>query len=199
MLEHSLKPGMNEATVQFGTIWKTRSALFNCSNTTAAELLEPVLVGGQKEFGSTLVECQWVGRGLTGEDICPNKAMSTKLLLEIQNCFELKLLRCRTNEAVLAVCLNAMFHTVLFVEGFRGEEMPIMMSLDAMTKGLAVQHSGVELARVMIALRGRVKGERKANACHLISIMAKTKLGLKPKLWLERAVEACCRLGITHG
>jgi hypothetical protein len=43
MLEHSLNPGINEATVQFGTIRKTRSALSNYSNTTAAELLEPVL------------------------------------------------------------------------------------------------------------------------------------------------------------
>lgn len=41
------------------------------------------------------------------------------------------------NEAVLAVCLNAvMFYIVLFVGGFGGEEMP-MLSIDAVAKYLA--------------------------------------------------------------
>ena len=48
MLEHSLNPGINETNVQFGTIWKTRSARTNYSNTTIAEVMESVLVGGLK-------------------------------------------------------------------------------------------------------------------------------------------------------
>ena len=52
---------------------------------------------------------------------------------------------------------------------------------------------------IMIALRGRVKGEHKAEACHLIPIVAVTKSGLKPRLWVARAVEAYARLGIDHG
>jgi hypothetical protein len=51
----------------------------------------------------------------------------------------------------------------------------------------------------VIALRGRAKGEHKAEACHLIPIAPVTKSGLKPRLWVARAVEACARLGITHG
>jgi hypothetical protein len=134
-----------------------------------------------------------------GDDIRPDKAMSIELLLEIQKLCESKLFSCRSNEAALKVCLNAVFHAVSFVGGFRGEEMPVM-SLDAIAKCLAYDpHPDPDLAHVMIALRGRVKGERKAEACHLTPIVAKTRSGLKPKLWVERAVEAYRRLGITHG
>jgi hypothetical protein len=75
-----------------------------------------------------------------------------------------------------------------------------MLSLDAIAKYLAYgQPTDPKLAHVMIALRGRVKGEHKAEACHLIPIVAITKSGLKPRLWVQRAVEAYARVGITHG
>ena len=209
MLEHSLNPGMNEATVQFGTIRKTRSALSNYSATTANELSEPVLVGGNKgvrwNFSATPMYGLWFARftlgchSRMGDDIRPDKAMSIELLLEIQKLYEIKLFQCTTHEAVLELCLQATFHIVSFVGGFRGEEMP-MMSLDAIARYLSYeQPADPKLAHIMIALQGRVKGERKAEACHLIPLVSVTRSGLKPKLWVERAVEAYARLGITHG
>ena len=76
-----------------------------------------------------------------------------------------------------------------------------MMSLDAVSKYLAYdQPSDPLLNHVMTGLRGRVKGERKAEACHLIPIVvAVTKSGLKPRWWVQRAVEAYSRLGIMNG
>jgi hypothetical protein len=209
MLEHSLNPGINEANVQFGTIRKTRSALTNYSATTANELTLPTLVGGNKgvrwSFSSTPMHGEWFDRfklgchSRMGDDTRPDKAMAIELLLEIQKLYEKKLFQCKTNEQVLDLCLHAVFHIVSFVGGFRGEEMP-MLSLDAIAKYLAYdQPKDPELAHVMIALRGRVKGERKAEACHLIPLVAVTKSGLCPKLWVERAVEAYARVGITHG
>jgi hypothetical protein len=209
MLEHSLNPGINEANVQFGTIRKTRSALTNYSNTTVAELLESVLVGGQKgirfHFSGSPMNGLWFDRykdgchSRMGDDIRPDKAMGIELLLEIQALYEDKLLDCQTIEEQLSLCLHAVFHIVGFVGGFRGEEMP-MLSLDAMAKYLAYdQPADPKLAHVMIALRGRVKGERKAEACHLVPIVAVTKSGLTPRLWVQRAVEAYRRVGITNG
>jgi hypothetical protein len=97
--------------------------------------------------------------------------MAIALLLEIQTLYENKLFKCKTNEGVLALCLHAVFHIISFVGGFRGEEMP-MLSLDGVAKYLTFkQPSDPDLAHVMIALRGRVKGERKAEACHLIPIV----------------------------
>lgn len=69
-----------------------------------------------------------------------------------------------------------------------------MLSPDAISKHLAYdQPINPELAHVMIALRGRAKGERKAEACHLIPIVAVTRSGLKPSFgWkepLKRVVE----------
>jgi len=209
MLEHSLNPGINETNVQFGTIRKTRSALTNYSNTTVAELRESVLVGGLKgtrfHFSGTPMYGLWFDRykdgchSRMGDDIRPDKAMGIELLLEIQSLYEDKLCQCQTIEEQLNLCLHAVYHIVSFVGGFRGEEMP-MMSLDAVSKYLEYeQPSDPALKHVMIALRGRVKGERKAEACHLIPIVAVTKSGLKPRLWVQRAVEAYARLGIVNG
>jgi hypothetical protein len=209
MLEHSLNTGINETNVQFGTIRKTRSCLTNYSHTTVGELTAPVLVGGMKgvrfNFSATPLYGLWFDRfkdgchSRMGDDIRPDKAMGIELLLELQKLYEIKLFECRSNEEVLKLCLHAVFHIVGFVGGFRGEEMP-MLSLDAIAKYLAYdQPTDPKLAHVMIALRGRVKGERKAEACHLVPIVAVTKSGLKPKLWVDRAVEACRRLGITSG
>jgi hypothetical protein len=145
-------------------------------------------------------DCFKLGRhSRMGDDIRPDKAMAIELLLKIQDLFEIKLFKCKTNEEVLDVCLHAVFHIVSFVGGFRGEEMP-MLSLDAIANYLGYeQPNDPDLHHVMITLRGRVKGEREAEACHLIPIVAITKSGLKPKLWVERAVEAYARLGINHG
>ena len=140
MLEHLLNPGMNEATVQFGTIRRTRSALSNYVATTAAEMSEPVLVGGNKGvcwvFSATPMYGLWFSRytlgchSRMGDDIRPDKAMAIEVLLEIQKLYEIKLFQCTTNEGVLNLCLHAVFHIVSFVGGFRGEEMP-RLSLDA--------------------------------------------------------------------
>jgi hypothetical protein len=186
-----------------------RLALTNYSKTTVADLTESVLVGGMKgiryQFSGTPLYGPWFDRfkdvchSRMGDDIRPDKAMNIELLLEIQKLYEIKLFECRSNEEVLKLCLHAVFHIVGFVGGFRGEEMP-MLSLDAIAKYLAYgQPTNPKLAHVMIALRGRVKGERKAEACHLVPIVAVTKSGLKPKLWVERAVEAYRRMGITKG
>jgi hypothetical protein len=209
MLEHSLNAGINETNVQFGTVRKTWSALTNYSNTCVAELTELVLVGGLKgarfHFSSTPLHGLWFDRfkdgchSRMGDDVRPDKAMSVELLLELQKLYEVKLFECRSNDEVLNICLHAVFHVVSFVGGFRGEEMPVL-SLDAISKHLAhEQPSDPTLAHVMIALRGRVKGERKAEACHLVPITAVTKSGLKPRLWVERAVEAHRRMRITTG
>jgi hypothetical protein len=55
------------------------------------------------------------------------------------------------------------------------------------------------LATVLLALRGRVKGEALEEACHLVTIAAITASGLTPRLWVRRAVEAYANLGITNG
>jgi hypothetical protein len=156
-------------------------------------------------FSTTPMYGLWFNRytlgchGRMGDDIRPDKAIGIELLLEIQKLYEAKLFKCKTNEEVLDLCLHAVFQIVSFVGGFRGEEMP-MMSLDAIAKYLEHdQPSDPLLAHVMLALRGRVKGEHKDEACHLIPVVAITKSGLRPRLWVRRVVEAYQRLGIRNG
>jgi hypothetical protein len=52
---------------------------------------------------------------------------------------------------------------------------------------------------MFLALRGRVKGEHSADACHLILIAATIETGLKPRLWVGRMIEAYRTKGITDG
>jgi hypothetical protein len=110
MLEHSLNTGINETTIQFGTIRKTRSALSNYCATTSEDLTLPSLVGGSKgsrwSLSSTPMYGIWFDRfklgchSRMGDDIRPDKAMSIELLLEIQKLYESKLFRSKTNEEV---------------------------------------------------------------------------------------------------
>ena len=59
-----------------------------------------------------------------GDDICPDKAMSIELLLEIQAIYEVKLIQCQTLEKQLPICLHAVFHIVGFVSGFEAKKCP---------------------------------------------------------------------------
>ena len=100
MLKHPFNPGKNEAAVQFGKIQKTRSALSNSSNSTAAQLTDPVLVSvcveGARGFERYQVQLQygtpmyglWFDRFnegchfQMGDDIQPDMTMGIELLLE---------------------------------------------------------------------------------------------------------------------
>jgi hypothetical protein len=72
-----------------------------------------------------------------------------------------------------------------------------MMSLDAVRKYMhEPQVRGLE--HLTLALKGRFKGEHD-GACHLIPIVAKTRSGLRPRIWMMRVVETFAALGITQG
>jgi hypothetical protein len=48
-------------------------------------------------------------------------------------------------------------------------------------------------------MRGKVKGETKEEGCHLIPIAAEIELGLCPRKWVEKVLEAYQRLGVVSG
>jgi hypothetical protein len=66
MLEHSLNAGVNAVNVQFGTIRRTRSAMFNYGATTALELVESTLVGESKGVYWSFSATRCKVSGLTG-------------------------------------------------------------------------------------------------------------------------------------
>ena len=162
-LEHSLNPGVDETNVEFGAIRKTQKDT-KCSHKLLKRCHRQThrvgFCGGVKAphcVACDGVHCFQDGcHSRTGNDVSPDKAVSIKLLLELQKLCDVRLFESRSKENVLKLCLHAMFHIVSFVRGFRGKELPAL-SLDAMAAH--EQPSNPMLAHTMTALCRRMKGE----------------------------------------
>jgi hypothetical protein len=209
LLDHSLNAGINATTVQFNTIRKTRSAMSNYKRKSAPEIRHAALVGYKKGerlgFTNTSVYSLWFDRFIVGchvrmgDDTMQDRAFSIELILAIQKLLEEDLLKCQSMDAMLNVSLHGVFLIAGCCGGLRGEELPLT-SLDATAKYLSVaEPRSAELANVLLAFRGRVKGEALEEACHLVPIAAVTASVLTPRLWDRRDVEAYANLGISNG
>jgi hypothetical protein len=131
LLDHSLNAGVNEVTVQFNTIRKTRSAVSNYERTTAKENWQAALAGYKKGvmcFTNTSMYSLWFDRFIVGCHIRmgyisgPDRAMCIELLIEIQREREEDLERCETLEAMLNVSLHGAFLYAVFVLGCVGRK-----------------------------------------------------------------------------
>jgi hypothetical protein len=141
LIDHSLNAGVNETTLQFNTIQKTRSAVSNYERTTAEENRQAALAGYKKgeRMGviNTSMYSLWFDRFTVGchirmsDDILPDIAMCIVLLLEIQRKLEEDLERCETLEDMRNVSLHVVFLIFGVCGGLRGEEVSLV-SLDAM-------------------------------------------------------------------
>jgi hypothetical protein len=110
LLDHSLNAGINAATVQFNTIRKTRSAMYNYERTTAPEMRHAALVGYKKGerlgFTNTSVYSMWFDRFIVGchvrmgDDTRQDRSFIIELILTIQKLLEEDLLKCQSMEAV---------------------------------------------------------------------------------------------------
>jgi hypothetical protein len=205
MIEQSLRSGKRSANIQWNTIRKTRSAFSNYHHTTAPSCQLAALrrdQGTRQGFSLSPTYSDWFDRFTVGchkrmgDDVRPDMAASIGIMLEMDVLYEERWQRCRTSQEKLATALHCSFFMNGFCAGLRGEELP-MMSLDAVRKYMhEPQVRGLE--HLTLALKGRFKGEHD-GACHLISIVAKTRSGLRPRIWMMRVVETFAALGITQG
>jgi hypothetical protein len=129
--------------LQFNTIRKTRSAMYNYERTTAPEMRHAALAGYKKGeslcFTNTSVYSLWFDHFIVGchvrmgDDTMQDRASSIKLILAIQTFLEEDLIKCQSMDAMLNVSLHGVFVMEGFCGGLRGEKLPLM-SLDATSK-----------------------------------------------------------------
>jgi hypothetical protein len=134
-----------------------------------------------------------------GDDIRPDRVMCIELLIEIQRELEEDLERCETLEAMLNMSMYGVFLICGFCTGLHGEEVSLI-SLEAVRRYCQVkQPDDPALRHVCLAMRDKVKGETTEKDCHLIPIAAEMELGLCPRKWDGRVLEAYERLGVVSG
>jgi hypothetical protein len=206
MLEEPLKPGKQTQNLQWGTLRKIRSVFSNYYHTTVSALQLLALrreKGTRQGFLDSPTYSEWFERFKTGchkrmgDDIRPDRALSIEVLLEYQAYYEKAWEAATTDQGKLDAALHAAFIILGFCGGLRGEEIP-MLSLDSTLKHFyKPQVRGLE--HVMVALRGRIKGEYLDETCHLIPLCARTKSGLMPRLWIGRVLHGHSELGRYSG
>jgi hypothetical protein len=206
MIEQSLRKGKYSGNIQWNSIRKTRSAFSNYYNTTAASCQLPAVCqdhGTRQGFSLSPTHSTWFDRFAIGchermgDDVRPDMAVSIGVMLEMDLIYEEKWNRCTSVAERLATAVSCSFYMNGFCAGLRGEELP-MTSLGAVGKYLYhPQTPGLE--HLTLAMKGRIKGEFQEEQCHLIPIVAVTRSGLRPRLWMIRVVEAYREMGKVQG
>jgi hypothetical protein len=206
MIEQSLRKGKRSGNIQWNSIRKTRAAVSNYNHTTA-EYCQLAAVrqehGTRQGFSLSPTYSAWFDRfsigchKRMGDDVRPDMAVSIGIMLEMDIYYEEQWALCTTLADRLAIALSCSFYMNGFCAGLRGEELP-MMSLGATAKYLYhPQTPGLE--HITLAMKGRIKGEFQEEQCHLIPIVAVTRSGLRPRLWMMRVVEAYRESGEVQG
>lgn len=204
LLERLTDPGKHAEVIQFSTMRKMRSMFSNIYHASARGQAEMVMAKDTKKMSVT--KCKTHGefferfvRGAhrrMGDIVKPDRALSLPILHVIMDMLsqEWELADVEEQESV---ALEASFYLIAFCGGLRGEEIPLA-DITGITKwwneGVV---ENVE-PHVTVALLGRFKGET-GEKYHLLPLAAETKSGLKPRLWIGRAIALLARKGITRG
>ena len=213
--ERSLDRGMNEATVQFGTVRRFRSAFSNMWHASVAGGLDAVAVRDTARL--TVSSCptfsDWYerfGLGLhkrMGDHIIQDKAISVEVMVELMRNFEVDWNRSvnlgESDGKLSKILFPALFSVVAYVLGLRGEEVPLMDlsgTLKHFSRAVSMvpDSDGQERAHAVVALLGRFKGEKGEKHHYMVTVL-KTKSGLEPAKWIGRALNWYSERGISNG
>ena len=131
-----------------------------------------------------------------GDVVKPDRALSLPVLHAIMESLEREW-EFATEEEKESLALEGSFYLISFCGGLRGEEVPLC-DITGITKWWAEGEMPNVETHVTVALLGRFKGETGENN-HLLPLASETSSGLKPRLWIGRAISALARRGITRG
>jgi hypothetical protein len=205
VLMRSLDAGKNEATLQFSTTQKMKSAFSNIWKASVHGGEGAVVVRDMaKSFHSTCPShgefFERFSKGLherMGDKVRQDMGISIELMHELMRRYEEKWIQVGPDRARQgSVLFPALFCVVAFCCALRGEEIP-MMSLSG-TLAHLVDGRNHRLQHVVVALVGRFKNET-SEQCHLMPLVLVTATGLEPGKWIERMVDWYGEMGITTG
>lgn len=202
MLDLSLRPGINDKTVQFNTVRKFRSAFSNLRHASARGLEGSTMSNGVKKL--TITNCPTYGDWFTrfnkgchkrmGDVVCPDRALSVPIVIEF-----LRQLDLEWDDPLFdkfKVASEGAFYVIGFCCGLRGEEIP-KADLQGILRHW--EESGrSNPMHVVVALLGRFKGETGLRY-HLMPVVARTKSGIEPRKWIGRLLGVYQTMGICHG
>ena len=204
LLERSTDPGKHADTIQFGTMRKMRSMFSNIHNASSRGQEGMVMAKDSKKM--TVTKCKTHGefferfvRGAhkrMGDIVKPDRALSLPVLHAILEIVEREW-ETAANEEKGQLAIEAAFYLIAFCGGLRGEEVPLT-DITGISKWWNEGEVANVPAHVTVALLGRVKGET-GEKYHLMPLAGETKSGLKPRLWIGRAIAALAKEGITRG
>jgi hypothetical protein len=211
ILERSLDPGKNSATIEFGTLRKQRAYYSNYVHSSAVGLGIATLAGdkGKQFFTNSPTYTMWFERFMLGchkrmgDVVCQDRALTIKEVLAIQDVLEEEWspLEAKPSEKNkgrrLEIALLGMAVTAGFSGALRGEEIP-KSDLAGCLKHRRESAGDKERPHVTLALRGRFKGET-GEKFHLIPLVAESKSKIKNKVWFDRVMDLYEAEGVRNG
>ena len=205
MLEVSLNKGINDDTVQYGTVRKFRSAFSNIHKASMEGQQGSVMVKDTSKMSISTCETDGLffekfTRGChkrMGDIVKPDRALSVDILVEIFSLLEMDWGKTLSAKDRWELALEGCFYVISFVCALRGEEVPLV-NLAGIREHL-VESDAHKIPHVVVALLGRFKNEHGDSNYHLLPIVNVTRSGLEPRRWIERAVRSCEQMGYSRG
>ncbi len=213
--ERLLDKGINEKTVQHGTVRKFRAAFSNMWQASVEGGLDAIAVRNTSKLTQTSCPTygEWYERfslGLhkrMGDVVRQDKAISVEVMGALMEEFEKDWISLEReggeDEEREKILFGALFAVVAYVVGLRGEEVPLMDLAGTRNHFSRAVHTGPNangecMAHVVIALLGRFKGETGKKYHYMVSVL-RTKSGLKPGKWIGRMLKWYRDRRITNG
>lgn len=205
MLEVSLNPGINDDTVQYGTVRKFRSAYSNIHKASSEGQQGSVMMKDTAKM--SVSTCSTDGpffekftKGChkrMGDIVKPDRALAVEILAEILNLMEVEWGSAMADKDRWELALEGCFYVISFACALRGEEVPLT-NITGIREHL-VESGKNKIPHVIVALLGRFKNEHGDSNYHLLPVVNVTRSGLEIRRWIERGVRMCEVMGYTRG
>jgi hypothetical protein len=205
-LQRTLDSGINEATLQFDSARKLRSAYSNAWHASVEGKDEMVMVqGGKRLVHSTCpTNARWYERFQIGAHkrmgnvSKPDMAVSIKVMLALMKRFDDDWLEAGLDrDEQERVLFPALFSVIAFCAALRGEEVPLM-SLGSARTHYKEALEDPDFPHVIVPLLGRFKRET-GERHHFMPLVLETASGLQPKVWMERMLKWYDEANVTTG
>lgn len=204
MLERSNDSGRYASKLQYQTVRKMRG-MFNNIHHASAEAQKGMVIAKETRK-MAVTECITFGefferfiRGVhkrMGDIVKPDRALSLVLMHELMGQLEMEWGEAGANEKY-EVAIEGAFYIISFCGGLRGEEVPLT-NITGMRKWWSAGEDEGVTPHVVVALLGRFKNEV-GEKYHLKPFATVTRSGLKPRLWIGRALEESQLKGFLSG
>jgi len=205
MLLRSLDQGQTEATVQYATTRKLRSAF---SNAWQASVEGPKATVAQQATTKLYVtscptNSQWFGsfvKGMhrrMGDKTVPDLAVSSEAMIALMGLFEAEWVAAGSEGEREGIMFPALFAITAYLGALRGEEVPLM-DLAGIRKYYSEATNHKKFPHVPVALLGRFKHDG-LEKYHYLAVAVKTNSGLAIKPWVDRMLAFYEQRGIRSG